>query len=146
MTYFHLLEIVASEVFNSNAMAQHSRTAYYLSAVATISQALARRQRAVAEILLYSELLDRMSDENMKSILETQMRQSERDQELVELELRGIDLWTNTRSGALIGKDQVAEALNELAADVRGGRFSKTFLNDEEMDLLVGGSNTGFRP
>lgn len=146
MDYFHLLEVVASEVFNSNAMARHSRTAHYLSALATLSQALARRQQALSEIETYCELLDRTQDENMRGFLETQRRQSVRDQEIAELELRGIDLWINALSGAFLGKAQLTQALKQLADDVAGAAFTQAFQSDEELDLLVAGLGAGHQP
>lgn len=143
MDYFHLLEVVASEVFSSNAMARHRRTAHYLSALATLSQALARRQLALAEIERYHELLDRTLDGDMQAALEIQQRESERDRELAELELRGIDLWLNALSGAFVGKDQLVQALKQFADNVAGAAFTRIFHTDEELDLLVSGLGVG---
>lgn len=146
MDYFYLLEVFASEAFNSNAMARHSRTAQYLSALGTLSQALARRQQALAEIESYRDFIDRAMDEEMLGYFEIQRKQSMRDHELAELELRGIDLWINALSGAIVGKDQLIQALNKLADDVAGAAFSQAFQSDEELDLLVAGLGAVHQP
>jgi len=139
MDYFHLLEAVASEVFASNAMARHNRTAHYLFALATLSQALARRQQSLSDIERYVDLLDRAPNDGMKSILENQLQQAERDRGLAELELRGIDLWINTLSGGFMGRDQLRQAVTALADDVGGVAFERLFSSDEELDAIITG-------
>lgn len=143
MDYFHLLEVVASEVFTSNAMARHDRTAQYLSALATLSQALARRQQALSEIDRYRDLLTRTDDDVLKSSFQILRQQAERDQELAELELRGIDLWVNTISGGFMSKDELSQALKGLADEVAGTAFDRIFSGEEAFDAIVAAMGAG---
>ena len=137
MNYFYLLELIASEVFSSNSMESHSRTAQYLSALATFSQALSRRQQALSNVERYCKLLALTLDEKILADLGTQRRFAERDQGLAELELRGIGHWINTLSGSFVDKEQLSQALSELINDVASDAFAPTFLSDEEINGLV---------
>ena len=139
MDYFHLLEVFASEVFTSHSMVRHERTAHYLSALAALSQALARKEQALAAGERIVGMLDRTADDGLKVFLEMQRQQAERDQEIAELELRGIDLWLNTMAGGFMGKDQLSDAVRLLADDVGGAAFDHVFSSDEELDAIITG-------
>lgn len=139
MDHFYLLEVVASEVFSSKAMARHERTAQYLSALATLAQALARQEQTLAEIEAVDRLLAATPQGERHDALALQRQRGERDRELAQLALRGIDLWINTLSGSFAGKEQLAQALQALAAEVDGGALGHTFPSDAEMDRMIAG-------
>ncbi len=124
-------------------MAQHSRTAHFLSALATLSQALARRQEALAIIEQYRELLERTMDQDSRAKLVNQRQLLERNKELAELELGGIDLWINTMSGSIASKEQLSHALKAFTDTVAGKTFEQLLANDGDMDLIVAGIASG---
>lgn len=146
MSHFYLLETIASEVFNSQAMAQHRRTAQLLAALAALSLALSRRQQALAEAEEIGAIMAQTADPQLRQALNRQRQQAHRDLALAELELRGLDLWINAQSGNVMGKAQLLEAIANLSEEVAQDSFAPIFPSEAALDTLLSGCTSGPDP
>ncbi len=136
MDHFRLLELIASEVFSSHAMQRHDRTAQFLSAVAVLSQALARRQSARSRIERSRDLLARTTDVNRANALQSELDRAQFEQDLAELELRAVAVPIHLLAGAHMEKSQVCDALRSLADEVNADAFPGAFPREEALDRL----------